>query len=195
MRVGVTGIFASGKGTVCEMFGELGAEIIDTDIIAREIMEPGQEALQQIIERFGSVFINSDGTLDRRGFANSVFGNNEKVKILNDITHPAIKKIVIERTCDDKIYMINTPLLFEAEFDKFMDYNIIVTANEDQVLSRGSKRDKIPEDEIKERLKHQIPLKEKVKLADYIIDNSGSIEHTKGQVVNLWKTLIQSRMQ
>ncbi|MCL2154436.1 MAG: dephospho-CoA kinase [Leptospirales bacterium] len=195
MRIGVTGIFASGKGTVCEMFRELGAEIIDTDIIAREIMEPGQEALQQIIERFGSVFINSDGTLDRRGFANSVFGNNEKVRILNEITHPAIKKIVMERTCDNKIYMVNTPLLFEAEFDKFMDYNIIVTANEDQVLSRGSKRDKIPEDEIKERLKHQIPLKEKVKLADYIIDNSGSIEHTKGQVVNLWKILIQSRMQ
>jgi dephospho-CoA kinase len=195
MRIGVTGIFASGKGTVCEMFRELGAEVIDTDIIAREIMEPGQDALKQIIERFGLKFINSDGTLDRRGFANSVFGDNEKVRILNEITHPAIKKIVIERTSGNKIYMINTPLLFEAEFDKFMDYNIIVTANENQVLSRGSKRDKIPEDEIKERLKHQIPLNEKVKLADYIIDNSGSIEHTKGQVVNLWKILIQSQMQ
>ena len=195
MRIGVTGIFASGKGTVCEMFRELGAEVIDTDIIAREIMEPGRDALKQIIARFGSEFINSDGTLDRRGFANSVFGNNEKVKILNEITHPAIKKIVIERTSGNKIYMINTPLLFEAGFDKFMDCNIIVTANENQVLSRGSKRDKISEDEIKERLKHQIPLNEKVKLADYLIDNSGSIEHTKGQVVNLWKILIQDQMQ
>ena len=195
MRVGVTGIFASGKGTVCEMFRELGAEVIDTDIIAREIMEPGQDALKQIIASFGSEFINSDGTLDRRGFANSVFGNNEKVRILNEITHPAIKKIVIERSSGNKIYMINTPLLFEAEFDKFMDYNIIVTANENQVLARGSKRDKISEDEIKERLKHQIPLNEKVKLADYVIDNSGSIEHTKGQVINLWKILIQDQMQ
>jgi dephospho-CoA kinase len=193
MRVGVTGIFASGKGTVCEMFGALGAEVIDTDITAREIMEPGQDALKRIIEKFGSEFINSDGTLDRRGFANSVFGNNEKVKILNEITHPAIKKIVIERSSDDKIYMINTPLLFEAEFDKFMEYNIIVTANEDQVLYRGSKRDKISEDEIKERLKHQIPLKEKIKLADYIIDNSGLIEDTKRQVFNLWKILIQDQ--
>ena len=195
MRVGVTGIFASGKGTVCEMFGALGAEVIDTDIVAREILEPGQDALKQIIERFGSEFINSDGTLDRRGFANSVFGDNEKVRILNAITHPAIKKIVIERSSDDKIYMINTPLLFEAEFDKFMEYNIILTANEDQVLSRGSKRDRISEDEIKERLKHQIPLKEKVKFADYIIDNSGSIEHTKRQVFNLWKILIQSQTE
>ena len=195
MRVGVTGIFASGKGTVCEMFRELGAEVIDTDIVAREIMEPGQEGLKLVIEKFGSDFINSDGTLDRRGFANSVFGDNEKVKILNEITHPTIQKIVVERSSGDGIYMINTPLLFESGFDRLMKYNIVVTAGDKQVLSRGSKRDKITEEEIKERLKHQIPLNEKVKLADYIIDNSGTIEHTKRQVVDLWKILIQNRMQ
>jgi len=195
MRIGVTGIFASGKGTVCELFRELGAEIIDTDIVAREIMEPGQDGLKSVIEKFGSEFINPDGTLDRRGFANSVFGDHEKVKILNEITHPAIQKIVIERSSGDGIYMINTPLLFESGFDKIMKYNIVVTAGDSQVLSRGSKRDKISEDEIKERLKHQIPLNEKVKLADYSIDNSGTIEDTKRQVVDLWKILIQNRTQ
>ena len=195
MRIGVTGIFASGKGTVCEMFRELGAEVIDTDIVAREIMEPGQEGLKSIIEKFGPEFINRDGTLDRRGFANSVFGDDEKVKILNGITHPAILKIVVNRSSGEGIYMINTPLLFESGFDKYMECNIVVTAGENQVLSRGSKRDKITEDEIKERLKHQIPLNEKVKLADYIIDNSGSIEHTKRQVIDLWKILTQNRTQ
>jgi dephospho-CoA kinase len=195
MRIGVTGIFASGKGTVCEMFRELGAEIIDTDIIAREIMEPGQDGLNKVIECFGSGFINSNGTLDRRGFANSVFGDHEKVKLLNEITHPFILKIVIERSSGDGIYMINTPLLYESEFDKYMNFCIVVTAEDNHVLSRGSKRDKISEDEIKERLKHQIPLNEKVKLADYIIDNSGTIEDTKRQVVDLWKILIQNRMQ
>ena len=178
MRIGITGIFASGKGTVCEMFRELGADVIDTDIVAREIMEPGQEGLKSIIEVFGSEFINSDGTLNRRRFANSVFGNNEKVKILNEITHPAIQKIVVERSSGEGIYMINTPLLFESEFDKIMKYNVVVTAGANQVLSRGIKRDKISEEEIKERLKHQIPLNEKVKLADYIIDNSGTIDQT-----------------
>jgi dephospho-CoA kinase len=192
MRVGVTGIFASGKGTVCEMFRELGAEVADTDIIARKIMEPGQEGLKQVIEKFGSGFINSDGTLERRGFANFVFGDNEKVKALNDITHPAILKIVLESTAGDRIYMVNTPLLFESGFNKYMDYNIVVTAGNDQVLARGSERDKITKEEIKERLKHQIPLNEKVKLADYIIDNSGSIEHTKRQVVDLWKILTKN---
>ena len=195
MRVGVTGIFASGKGTVCELFRELGAEIIDTDIVAREIMEPGQDGLRALIEKFGSDFINSDGTLDRRGFANSVFGDEEKVRILNEITHPAIQKIVEERSSGKGIFMINTPLLFESGFDKIMQYKIVVTAGDDQVLDRGSKRDKILEDEIKERLKHQIPLNEKVKLADYIIDNSGTIEDTKRQVVDLWKILIQNRTQ
>jgi dephospho-CoA kinase len=195
MRVGVTGIFASGKGTVCELFRELGAEIIDTDIIAREIMEPGQDGLKSVIEKFGSDFINPDGTLDRRGFANSVFGDEEKVRILNDITHPAIQKIVEERSSGKGIFMINTPLLFESGFDKIMQYNIVVIAGEDQVLDRGSKRDKILEDEIKVRLKHQIPLNEKVKHADYVIDNSGTIEDTKRQVVDLWKILIQNRTQ
>jgi dephospho-CoA kinase len=195
MRVGVTGIFASGKGTVCELFRELGAEIIDTDIVAREIMEPGQDGLRAVIEKFGSDFINTDGTLDRRGFANSVFGDNEKVKTLNEITHPAIQKIVLERSSGDGIFVINTPLLFESGFDKIMKYNVVVTAGDKQVLDRGSKRDKISEDEIKERLKHQIPLNVKVKLADYIIDNSRTIEDTKRQVADLWKILIQNRTQ
>jgi len=195
MRIGVTGIFASGKGTVCELFRELGAVVIDTDIIAREIMEPGQDGLKRVIEKFGSEFINSDGSLDRRGFANSVFGDKEKVKVLNEITHPEIQKIVEKRSSGDGIYMINTPLLFESGFDKIMKFNIVVTAGDNQVLSRGSKRDKISEDEIKERLKHQIPLNEKVKLADYIIDNSSTIEDTKRQVVDLWKILIQNQMQ
>lgn len=193
MRVGVTGIFASGKGTVCAMFGELGAGVIDTDIVAREIMEPGQEGLKRLVEVFGSDFINSDGTLDRRGFANSVFGDEEKVKKLNSITHPVIKGIVVERSSGSGIYMINTPLLFESGFDRLMKYNIVVTAGEEQVLCRGSRRDKISEEEIKERLKHQIPLNEKIRLADYIIDNSGTIEDTKRQVTDLWKILIQNQ--
>jgi len=191
MKIGVTGIFASGKGTVCEMFRELGAGVIDTDILAREIMEPGQEGLRRVVEAFGSDFLNPDGTLDRRRFANSVFGNDEKVRLLNSITHPAILDIVMERTRGDMIWMVNTPLLFESGFNAYMDSNIVVTAGDDQVLERGSKRDNISKDEIKERLKHQIPLNEKIRLADYVIDNSGTTENTKRQVLDIWKILIQ----
>lgn len=193
MRIGVTGIFASGKGTVCEMFRELGAGVVDTDIVAREIMEPGAIGLRRVVKEFGDSFINSDGTLDRRGFANSVFTSAEKVKRLNEVTHPLIKEIVLERTSGDGIFMVNTPLLFESGFDKLMEKNIVVTAGNDQVLVRGSKRDNITPEEIKERLKHQIPLNEKVKLADYVIDNSGNIDNTKRQVADIWNILTLNR--
>ena len=192
MRIGVTGIFASGKGTVCEMFRELGAGVVDTDLVAREIMEPGSAGLKKVVEEFGDSFINSDGSLDRRGFANHVFTSAEKVKRLNEITHPVILDIVMERTSGDGIFMVNTPLLFESGFDKYMEKNIVVTAGNDQVLDRGSKRDNITPEEIKERLKHQIPLNEKVKLADYVIDNSDNIDNTKRQVADIWKILTRN---
>ncbi|MCP4132695.1 MAG: dephospho-CoA kinase [bacterium] len=195
MRIGVTGIFASGKGTVCELFGELGAEVIDTDIVAREIVEPGSTGLNEIINEFGKGFILEDGTLDRRRFANSIFTDKGKVSRLNSITHPIILRKVLEQSTPGKIYMINTPLLFESGFNDHMEKNIVVIANNDQVIDRGIKRDAITEKEIKERLKYQIPLNEKVKLADYVIDNSGTRENTKRQVEELWNILkeIQAR--
>ncbi len=193
MRVGVTGIFASGKGTVCGMFMQLGAGVVDTDIVAREIMDPGAEGLRRVVEAFGDDILASDGSLDRRRFANSVFGNDEKVRLLNSLTHPIILDIVMERTSGDMVWMVNTPLLFESGFNRHMAANIVVTAQVDQVLARGSARDNISPEEIKERLKHQIPLNEKIKLADYVIDNSGTTENTKRQVLDIWKILTRDR--
>lgn len=193
MRVGVTGIFASGKGTVCAIFNELGAEVIDTDLLAREIMEPGSPVLSEIESIFGKEFIDKDGSLHRRKLANHVFKDEVLVERLNSITHPAILALVEKRSEGSGIYMVNTPLLFESGFDKYMDYNIVVTASLDQVIDRGIKRDGISSLEIKERLNHQIPLNEKIKLADYVIDNSGSFEHTKRQVRDIWKILNQNR--
>jgi dephospho-CoA kinase len=191
MKVGVTGIFASGKGTVCALFEELGAKIIDTDILAREVVEPGSEGLDLLVKEYGKEILSAEGLLDRRAFANTVFGDPARVQRLNDITHPLILRRVMEiisRSPGD-IYMINTPLLFESGFDKFMDKNIVVTAGTDQVLRRGVLRDGISEDEIKARLAHQFSLNEKIKLADYVIDNSQSIENTKRQVADIWNIL------
>ena len=191
MRIGVTGIYASGKGTVCSMFQELGAIVIDTDIIAREIVTPPSPILDTLVQTFGCEILNSDGTLNRRHLATKVFADKTLVNKLNEITHPAILNEVLKRSEDrNNIYMVNTPLLFETVFYKYMDKNIVVIANTEQVLKRGVIRDGITEEEIKARLNHQISLKEKIKLADYIIDNSGSLENTKKQVEKLWKTLI-----
>jgi dephospho-CoA kinase len=193
MRIGVTGILASGKGTVCSMFRELGAVEIDTDIIAREIVQPGAEGLMAIINAFGSGFIDESGSLKRREFADYIFKDETRVKKLNSITHPLILRTALDRSAGPGIFVINTPLLFETGFNRDMDRNIVVTAENLQALERGAARDGISTEEIKERLNHQIPLNEKVKSADYIIDNSGTLENTKRQVIELWKILTETR--
>lgn len=194
MKIGVTGIFASGKGTVCAMFEELGARVIDTDIIARDVVEPGTDGLKMLVDEFGPQILGPDGALDRRGFANTVFRDPERVKRLNAITHPLILKKAAElfQGAPEAIFMVNTPLLFESGFDRFMDKNIVVTAATEQALERGALRDNITKEEIQERLNNQISLNEKIKRADYVIDNSGGLENTRRQVVEIWNTLKNS---
>jgi dephospho-CoA kinase len=189
MRIGVTGIFASGKGTVCGLFQQMGAKVIDTDIVAREIMEPGSEGLRQILQAFGTGYLREDGALDRRRFARDVFSDPGSARLLNSITHPLILDIVVKRSSGSGVYMINTPLLFESGFDTIMDKTIVVTAMTAQAVERGVLRDVISAEEIKQRLDHQLSLNEKIKLADYVIDNSGSLENTRRQVIEIWNIL------
>ena len=191
MKLGITGVYASGKGTVCSLLEELGAVSIDTDLIAREIFEPGSEALEKLVYAFGNSILNSDGTLNRAETAKIAFNDPKKLTILNDISHPLILKIVLDRTSSDegKIFAINVPLLFETGFNVFMDKTIVVTSNLDQIIKRGLERDNFEEKEVLLRLKYQIPLNEKIKSADYVIDNSLSIEDTKRQVSELWNIL------
>lgn len=194
MRVGVTGNFASGKGTVCEMFRVLGAKVIDTDIIAREIVEPGSVVLSEITSAFGKSFINSDETLDRRALGAYVFQDQIRVNTLNSITHPAILRQTLEQSSDpDTIYMINAPVLFESGFDRYMDRIIVVSADFSQSIDRGIKRDGLSAEEIQKRLSHQISLNEKIKHADYVIDNSKDIEFTQKQVCEIWNNLISRK--
>ncbi len=193
MIIGVTGIYASGKGTVCSMFEELGAQVIDTDILAREIVEPESKGFNLLVKEFGNEILNCNGSINRAVLADIVFKDKNKVKILNEITHPLIleKMQDIINKAPDKIYLINVPLLYESGFDKNTEYNIVVYAKENQVINRGINRDKFSETQIKERLNNQISLIEKLKLADYVIDNSSTIENTKRQVLEIWKTLLQ----
>ena len=193
MRVGVTGNYASGKGTVCDMFSALGAVIIDTDVLARELTMPEMPALQKIISLFGKDFLSSDGRLDRRKLGAFVFKDTAKVSALNEILHPLILNETIKRSADKTvIYMINAPLLFEAGFNPFMDSIIVVSSSINLSIQRGSARDGLSDKEIKERLNHQNSLNEMIKHADYVIDNSGSIENTRIQAEAIWNNLIIS---
>jgi len=191
MRVGVTGNYASGKGTVCSLFEQYGAIVIDTDIISRELMSPEQETYHKVISAFGKDFVNEDKTINRRKLGSFVFADKERVALLNSIVHPAILERTLYMSSDLKlIYMINAPVLFEAGFDSYMDIIIVVKAAPDQSISRGMIRDKLSSQEIKDRLSHQNSLNEKILKADYIIDNSGEIDITSKQVYDTWNKII-----
>lgn len=190
MRIGVTGSYSSGKNTVCTMFQKLGAVNIDTDVIAREIVTPGKKAYNKIIKTFGNDYLCPDLTLNRRKLAELVFKDKKKLKILNSITHPEILNIIISLSDNiNKIYVINTPLLFETGFNNYMDYCITVIASNNLSIKRGIERDKLTEKEIKMRLKNQFSINKKIKLADYIIENTESLQKTNIQVIELWKIL------
>jgi len=191
MRVGVTGNYSSGKSTVCSFFEELGGAIIDTDIIARKVLEKGSNGLKKITESFGEEFIRPDGELDRRKLAYHVFKSEELTKKLNIIVHPLITDIVIKESIgNDRIYFINAPLLFEAKLNPLMEKNIIVVAEENLMIERGMARDKLSEEEIRDRLSRQFSVKEKIKFSDYVIYNSGDLTETRRQVQDIWKILM-----
>lgn len=191
MRIAITGNYASGKSTVSNFFEELGAVIIDTDQISREIVEPGKKTYILIKNHFGSNVIQNDGTINRKELGSIVFSDKKKLNFLNSITHPEIFSICHERSKDpSKIFMINVPLLFETNFRNIMDKIIIVTTESKKLIHRAKERDRLSETEINNRLKNQISINKYLDMADYIIDNSSSIEKTKEQVLTIWNNLV-----
>ena len=193
MRIGITGTFASGKGTVCSFFEKLGAIVIDTDILAKEAVSPGSDSLKKIIRVFGKSFISEEGFLKRRELGRYVFQNKSRTEKLNKILHPIILEKTLNLSCDkSKIFVINAPLLFEAGFDKYMEKTIVVKTDENKCIERGINRDKITEEEIRDRINMQFSVNKKIALADYVIDNSKDLNNTKTQVNDLWKIITNS---
>ena len=194
MRVGVTGNYASGKGTVCDIFGEFGAYHIDTDVISREISSPGTNGYQRIINCFGNSYLLDSGELDRRKLGKAVFTDPTMLSELTSILYPLILEQTLKLSQDNsKIHMINAPVLFEAGFDRYMDTIIVVSAPLSSSINRGKIRDGLSTEEILSRLENQISLNEKIKAADYVIDNSGTIEQTRIQAEAIWNNLISSK--
>ncbi|HHV83756.1 MAG TPA: dephospho-CoA kinase [Tepidanaerobacter syntrophicus] len=191
--IGLTGGIASGKSTVTALLKEKGAVIIDADKIAREIMSKGEPAWFEVLNYFGDEILNDDRSdIDRKKLASIVFSDKAKLEALNNITHPKIieeiKKQVEEyKKAGKKIIVIDAALLIEAGLDKIVDEVWVIAANEDVQLQRLMAREKdITKDEAVKRIKSQMPLAEKLKFADRVIDNNSSIEETKNQVDKIW---------
>lgn len=191
--IGLTGGIASGKSTVTALLKEKDAVIIDADKIAREIMSKGEPAWFEVLNYFGDEILNDDRSdIDRKKLAHIVFSDKAKLEVLNNITHPKIieeiKRQVEEyKKAGKKIIVIDAALLIETGLDKIADEVWVVAANEDIQLQRLMAREKdITKDEALKRIKSQMPLAEKLKFADRVIDNNSSIEETKKQVDKMW---------
>ncbi len=196
LLVGLTGGIATGKSTVSEMLRQLGSQIIDADLLARDVVEPGQPALAEIIAEFGPEVVTAGGALDRKKLGAIVFTNPERRRRLEAITHPAIRALFMARldALAEKgfagIVIFDAAVMIESGNYKNMDRLVVVVTDEATQMARLRGRDGTDDAEGRRKIASQMPLAEKAKLADYVIDNSGSREATAEQVRRVFATLM-----
>jgi len=191
--IGITGGISTGKSTVSNMIRKLGYKVIDADIIAREVVQKGKPAYEEIVKCFGNTIIDEFGNINRKELGNIIFIDEEKREKLNSITHPYIMEAIkqsIDDNIDEKIIFLDIPLLIEA-LDNLKDYNIyldeiwLVYIDEESQIQRLMERDNISRREALNKIKAQMPLELKKKYATEVIDNRGSITDLEAQVKNL----------
>ncbi|GGP13332.1 dephospho-CoA kinase [Oceanobacillus neutriphilus] len=190
--IGLTGGIASGKSTVAKMFVDLDIPVIDADVIAREVVEPGEEPYNQVVRAFGEEILNPDGSINRPKLGSIIFTNEEKREQLNQIVHPAVRKRMLKKKEDyieqgEKCIVLDIPLLFESKLTSLADKTLVVFVDEKTQLKRLMERNKLSEQEALNRIESQMPLKEKAKLADELIDNNHTVEESKKQLLYLLK--------
>ena len=208
LKVGLTGGIASGKSVVGEMFVALGAHLVQADRIAHQLMLPGQPVYNEVVRHFGGAILNPDLSVNRAKLAEAAFGSTAKagspatasrIQELNRIVHPAVLRSQEEwmeetgRQDPGAVAIVEAALILEAGAAKRFDRLIVVTCSDEQRIARFAARHKLDLEaagkEVARRMAAQLPEAEKVKAADYVIDNSGSLDHTREQVRNLWETL------
>lgn len=192
--IGVTGSFGSGKTTVAGIFKSFGAKVIDADRIAHRIIRTRSKIYKKIINIFGKGILKGDKSIDRYKLAQVVFNDKRLLEKLNRITHPEIIRIIKKKikASKAKLVVLDAPLLIEAGLENLVDKLIAVKINRKQQIGRILKRTRIKKSEILKRIRYQIPLGDKLRLADFVIDNSGTIKKTKRQVRQIRRQLWKS---
>lgn len=185
--VGLTGGIATGKSTVSKYLAAKGIPIIDGDKAARYVVEVGMPGLQKLVKHFGTSILLPDGSLDRKKLGAIVFSDKEKQQLLNELLHPAIYQWMDEereRLEKEQVPLIvfDVPLLFETKVKRQYDHILVVAADEKIQLERLMRRNQLSEEEAKQRMDSQMPLAEKIRQADDVIDNSFDLETTYRQV-------------
>lgn len=197
LLVGLTGGIASGKSVVAARLGEHGAVVVDADKIAREVVEPGTPALTRIAEEFGPGVIAPDGSLDRAALGAIVFADEGARRILNGITHPAVRELSHRRFAEaaaadpDAIVVYDVPLLMEARGADEFDVVVVVSAPEETRIERMVSLRGMSREEATRRIRSQVPEEERRALADILIESGGTLEETLARADEVWDELRQ----
>lgn len=184
LKIGLTGSIGTGKSTVSKLLRERGIAVIDADLLAREIVKKGQECLNDLKNVFGNQILTLDGELDRKKLGQIVFSDDSKLELLNSVTHPHIRRRIKAQmneleSKNNKVIVLDIPLLFEAKMEDLVDIVLVVFAKEEIQIKRITERDNCTQEEAMRIIKAQISQQDKISKSDYTIDNSGTIEELK----------------
>lgn len=191
-RIGLTGGIGSGKSTVARMLEVRGAVLIDADAIARELVEPGQPALDALVREFGTGILQPDGSLSRATLAKLAFENPGATERLNAIMHPLIaaeSRRRMDSARPDSVVIYDMPLLVETGQASLVDTVVVVDVPEDVQLERAVRLRGLDAEDVRRRMEVQATREERCAVADVVIDNAGSLDETEAQVALLWRSL------
>lgn len=191
--VGLTGGIASGKSTVSSILINRRIIVIDADVEARLAVEKGEEAYNEIVSHFGEQILLENGSIDRGKLGSIIFQHEEQRLKLNSIVHPAVRKRMLNKkeqalAQNNKLIIMDIPLLFESELTYMVDKTILVYVDEHVQLERLMERNQLSKEDALARIHSQMPLKDKVQLADAVINNNGTIEETEQQLIEIFKS-------
>lgn len=198
MVIGLTGGIATGKSTVLEMFRTLGAFVLSADEVARELLQPGTQVYLSFVESFGKEYLRSDGQVDRAALARRIYLDPNARRRLDSLTHPAILKRLRERiealraSGEKRPIVVEIPLLYEVNAQDMVDRVVVVASEHATQFARLKRRTGWPDDQVEAAILSQMPLFQKIALADWVVWSNGSLEETAQQVREIWKEITEA---
>ena len=188
--IGLTGSLSAGKTTVASIFRKMGAQIIDADQWTHALMAPRGKCFKAVVREFGEDILVK-GKIDRKKLGAIVFDDLKKLRKLEGIIHPVVRKMILETLKKlgktKGIVILSVPLFFEGGYKRYVDLTMVVTASRRQSIQRACQCLRISKTEALRRIRRQMPQREKIRLADMIIDNNGTLQHTQKQVREIWE--------
>ncbi|EAD0070393.1 dephospho-CoA kinase [Listeria monocytogenes] len=196
--IGLTGSVATGKSTVSNLIQQAGIPLVDADIAARKVVEPGTEGLKEIVAYFGEEILLADGTLDRAKLGEIIFKDKEKREKLNEITHPRVKNYMLEARerffrAGEELVFFDIPLLFESHLESLVDQIVVVWTTPETELKRLMERNNLTKEDALRRIESQMGIDEKARKADFVIDNNESLEKTQKQVYTFIERFVKNK--